>query len=80
MRISSRIKKLERHFSDKQELWAVFTIDYCDDPIQKAISMQRLKDECIARENLHPTHCLFINEIPALYPNQKNKFLHSFRY
>jgi hypothetical protein len=78
MRITSRIKRIEKKLYGNKEYWAVFTIGYYEDHSQREAAEKQLLDQYFASGNTRPTHCVFTNEIPAQVANQEEKFVYSF--
>ena len=81
MKLSPRIKRLERKLLGNQEIWAVFKIGYYEDPCKEELTKNRLKSDYLSQGNPQPTHFLFIKEMPGLTKNaQEEVFLYSFSH
>lgn len=79
MKITSRIKKLEKKLLGNQELWAIFTIGYYADPHERDLAEKRLLSEYLSHGNPRPSHCVFTNDMPGPSKQlQEEKFLYVF--
>lgn len=64
MRLSSRIRKLEKRLVDDIVHMAVFTIKPCQTEDEYELTTQRLVEEYIAQGYPLPTLRVFVNEVP----------------
>lgn len=79
MRISDRIKKLEKKMEINKDIWAVFTIGYYEDEQKQKAAQGRLLASHLAEGYPRPNICLFVNEIPGeTSAHQQEVFLYSF--
>jgi hypothetical protein len=79
MKITSRIKRLEKKLLGNQELWAVFTIGYYEDSHEKDLAEKCLLSEYLSKGNPRPSHCVFTNDMPGpTKQDQHEGFLYSF--
>lgn len=79
MKITSRIKKLEKKLLGNQELWALFMIGYYEDCRERDVAENRLLSEYLSKGNSHPSHCVFTSDVPGSSRQpQEEKFLYTF--
>ncbi len=79
MYIETRVKKLEKIIMGNKALWAVFTIGNYPDAAEEEAARRQILDAHLADGNPHPTHCLYVNEVPSqVKVTLPEQFLYSF--
>ena len=78
MTFSSRVGKLERQLGDTI-CWAIFSIGCYENESQRQSVRKRLILDYEKNHETHPTHCLFINELPFLGAICKEEYIGSFK-
>ncbi len=79
MRLSSRLKNLEKKMRVNENIWAVFTMGYYTDMKQDELAKQRLLNQHLLDGAPYPNYCLFLQEVPGVSKQPKDeRFLYSF--
>jgi hypothetical protein len=81
VKISSRLKRLERKFDLNESVWVIFNINYYENADERKMAYQRLICDYVSNGNRSSGCYVFINEIPCPSAEVRNKesFLSSFR-